>query len=58
LSNVDHVLFFISLPLRRHYRSPTTSDLEEDDTEAVYIWLGIRPASDHALWIHVPHRAS
>lgn len=58
LSNVDPVFVYLGLVVVvRHYWSPAAGDLKEDDAEAVHVGLGVGPTGDHALRVHVPHRA-
>jgi hypothetical protein len=40
----------------RHQGAPAARDLQKDDAEAVDVRLGVGPAGDHALRVHVPHR--
>lgn len=45
------------LLLRVHDRPPAGGDLEDDDAEAVDVGAGAGAATEHALWVHVAHRA-
>jgi hypothetical protein len=41
---------------RLHHRPAAAGDLQQDDAEAVDVGVGVGPAGDHSLGVHVPHR--